>query len=64
MYCKCGTEIHDGDEMCQQCREETEQLAVEMGYLVDDLFLTEEDYRCKDADEWYAQCQDMRVQMM
>ena len=73
MYCKCGNEIHDGDEMCQTCREATEQLAYEMGCEIDNIFspddmweqpMTEDDYQCKDAVEWHQECRDMRVQMM
>jgi len=63
MYCKCGNEIHDGDEMCQECRNATFELAEQMGQAVDDIFLTEKEYRCKEADDWHSQCQDMRVQI-
>ena len=61
-YCKCGKEINNGEEMCMDFRNATMDIAEQMGQAVDDLFLTEEDRKCKDADDWYAQCQDMRVQ--
>jgi hypothetical protein len=70
VYCQCGNEIHDGDEMCQECRDSTEKLAREMGCDIDNNFddmweqpMTDDDYQCQDAHNWHQECRDMRVQM-